>query len=110
MPLFDDYIQKLQERKSKNRIAKKFQLIGLKIAELLEDKEHKSLYIKLAKERDEQELLSLAERIAQMKNIEKKGAYFMKILFKNQTTKNNKNKVVKNNNAKTIKKNIGNKQ
>jgi hypothetical protein len=77
----ENYLENLKKRGKKSRISKKYQMIGLTIAELLDDKKHKSLYIKLAKERNEQEILSLAKKISEMKNIENKGAYFMKILF-----------------------------
>lgn len=91
MSLYDEYLKKLEERKTKSRIVKKFQLIGLMIAEMLDDKQHKSLYIKLAREMDEQELLSLAKKVAEMKHIEKKGAYFMKVIFSNKSKQKQKN-------------------
>jgi len=90
MTLFEDYLLKLKKRSQKNKISREFQEIGLQLAQLLEDEKHKSLYIKLAKEKDKQELLSLAKRIAEMKNIKNKGGYFMRVLF--GPKKNNKNK------------------
>jgi hypothetical protein len=108
MSVYDDYLEKLKERGKNNRIVKRYQLIGLMIAEMLNDKEHKSLYIKLAKEKDEQELLSLAKKVAEMKNIERKGAYFMRVLFgekkiSQEKTKKTKTNKEKNNNKKTKK-------
>ena len=44
------YLETLKERKASNKIYRKYQLIGLEIATLLQDAKHKGLYIKLAKE------------------------------------------------------------
>ena len=74
------YINNIRERVQKARVYKKFQATGLLIAELLGDSRHKSLYIKLAKEYKEQDLLTLATTISQNKKIAKKGAYFMSML------------------------------
>ncbi len=59
---------------------RKFQMMGLEIARLLNDEKHKSLYIKLAKQNDSDILMSIAKDVSQRKNIENKGGYFMKIL------------------------------
>jgi len=75
-----NYLGKIKERVQKARVYKKFQATGLLIAELLGDPGHKSLYIKLAKEYKEQELLTLATTISQNKKIAKKGAYFMSMI------------------------------
>ena len=82
MPLVEDYIEKLKKRSRESRVYRKYQLIGLEIAELLEDPKHKSLYIKLAKENNPERLLGMAKEISQNKNIKNKGAYFMKIIQK----------------------------
>lgn len=81
MALDDNYLEKLKERGKKGHIYREFQDTGLMLAEILADRRHKALYIKLAKERDKQELLSLAKRVAENKNIKNKGAYFMRVLF-----------------------------
>jgi len=73
------YQKVLVRRRRKTRIYKKYQLVGLALAEILQDKKHKSLYIKLAKEYNEQTLLETAKNIAQKKHVKNKGAYFMKI-------------------------------
>ena len=57
-------------------------MTGLELAEILDDAEHKSLYIKLAKENDERKLLEIAKDIASKKNVRNKGAYFMKMIQK----------------------------
>ncbi|MCL5004727.1 MAG: hypothetical protein M1170_02160 [Patescibacteria group bacterium] len=75
-----NYLNKIKERAQKARVYKKFQATGLEIAELLSDLPHKALYIKLAKENNEQQLRTLAKTISQNKKIAKKGAYFMSML------------------------------
>jgi len=75
-----EYIKTIQERSKKSHIYSRHQSMGLLLADILGDQEHKSLYIKLAKEGDEQQLLTLAKDISQRKNIRNKGAYFMKML------------------------------
>jgi len=74
------YMDELQRRSRESRVYKQYQLIGLLIAEALGDEEHKSLYIKLAKEHDGDELLRIAKDVSERRNIENRGAYFMKIL------------------------------
>jgi len=89
-----DYLQILKERAKKSRVYKKYQLIGLLIAQLLEDEKHKSLYIKLAKKHNNDDLLRIAKEVAERKKIKNKGGYFMRVLgkthpdiFKNRKTK-----------------------
>lgn len=76
------YFNELKKRKKKSKVYKKYQLDGLLIAELLVDRQHKSLYIKLAKEIGGERLLSIAKIIAENKKIKNKGAYFMWTLKK----------------------------
>ncbi len=86
MPSLDGgYLQKLKKRSRESHIYRKYQLIGLELAELLNDPAHKSLYIKLAKETAAEKLLQLAKEISQKKHIKNKGAYFMKVF---QASKN----------------------
>lgn len=90
------YYSKLLKRKRKSKVFYKHQLIGLILANLLNDRKHKSLYIKLAKEYNEQELLTVAKLINTNKKIKNKAAYFMKIWkFTPSTTKNKKNSLEK---------------
>ncbi len=77
-----DYLEALKEHAKKSRVYKNYQFIGLAIAQLLNDEKHKSLYIKLAKEHNQNHLLGIAKDVAERKNIENKGGYFMKILAK----------------------------
>ncbi len=78
----NDYIGILKERKKISKIYKDYQLAGLALAEILEDRPHKALYIKLAKENDSQMLIGLAKDIAMRKQVQNKGAYFMSLLKK----------------------------
>jgi len=77
----EKYMEMLRQRGTDRRVTQKHQLAGLEISEMLGDKEHKSLYIKLAKEKGVSQMLSLAKDVANRKNIKNKGAYFMKIVF-----------------------------
>lgn len=76
----EEYLKEIRTRVKKNRVSQKFQLTGLALADILEDREHKALYIKLAKERDEDSLISLAKRVAENGRIKNRGAYFMKLV------------------------------
>ena len=84
----NEYMDELKKRSRESRVYKEYQLMGLLIAEALEDEKHKSLYIKLAKEHDGDELLKIAKDVAERANIENKGAYFMKILESKKILKN----------------------
>ena len=80
MPLDDtEYLALLKDRAKESHVYKKFQLIGLEVAQFLEDEAHKSLYIKLAKTHGIR-ILRLAKDVAERKNVANKGAYFMKLL------------------------------
>ena len=74
------YFQKLGERAKRSRVHHPYQLIGLEIAEILGDRKHKSLYIKLAKKNSNQTLLKLAKSVAERKYVKNKGAYFMRLM------------------------------
>ncbi len=74
------YIKELKRRAAASRVYRKHQLLGLLIAQTLKDERHKSLYIKLAKERGGERLLTLAKEIAEKRNVKNRGAYFMALL------------------------------
>jgi hypothetical protein len=74
------YLTKLKQRAKESRVSRRFQLDGLEIAKILGDEKHRSLYIKLAKEMDPDELRRLAKEVAENKNIKNRGAYFMTLL------------------------------
>lgn len=80
MPIKKDYLLTIKERGKESKVYRDFQLIGLEIADLLEDREHKSLYIKLAKQYDSDKLLGLAKDISTRENVQNKGAYFMAVV------------------------------
>ena len=77
-----DYMETLRERARESKVYQKHQLVGLELAEILQDEEHKSLYIKLAKEREGEDLIGLAKRVVEMKQVKNYGAYFMSVLHK----------------------------
>lgn len=77
----EEYFKKLSERSGKSRAYNSYQLVGLEVAAMLEDLNHKSLYIKLAKEHGEDKVIRIAKSVAEKKDIKNKGAYFMKILY-----------------------------
>ncbi len=83
-----DYLKIITERAKKSKVYTKYQLIGLLLAQLLDDEEHKSLYIKMAKKSDEAKLLELAKSISEMKRVKNKGAYFMRIWHQRKKEKN----------------------
>jgi len=74
------YLDLLKERVAESRVYFRHQSVGLELAEILGDKEHKSLYMRLAKNHDHRALIGLAKDVAERKNIDNKGAYFMKLL------------------------------
>ncbi|PIR06913.1 hypothetical protein COY65_01630 [Candidatus Jorgensenbacteria bacterium CG_4_10_14_0_8_um_filter_39_13] len=80
--LVQGYLAQLRERKKESRVYTAYQAAGLALAEILEDEKHKSLYMKLAKNYNSTELITLAKNVASRKSIKNKGAYFMKVLNK----------------------------
>lgn len=75
-----DYLQELRERGKTSHVHREYQLIGLLVSQILEDEEHKSLYIKLARDYGTEKILQLAKSVAERKRVKNKGAYFMKML------------------------------
>lgn len=73
-------MDELRRRGKESHVYRKYQLLGLEIAKTLGDEKHKALYIKLAKESVPEELLALAKRIAENREVKNRGAYFMKII------------------------------
>ncbi|MBU4348167.1 hypothetical protein KJ671_01510 [Patescibacteria group bacterium] len=76
----DSYIKTLVKRSKESRIYKPFQDVALTLAEILDDKKNKAIYMRLAKMYDNHELIIKAKDVAERKNIKNKGAYFMKVL------------------------------
>lgn len=82
------YLKGLQERGKESHIYHSHQSVGLEIAAILRDLEHKSLYIKMAKAHNPDRLLSLAKSVAEKRDVKNPGAYFMKLVqgVKQETT------------------------
>lgn len=74
------YLNKLKKRAQESHVYRKYQLMGLEIAQVLKDEKHKALYIKLAKERGGDRLLQIAKDVAERRDVKNKGAYFMRVL------------------------------
>jgi len=75
------YFDELEKRSKKSRIHKPYQSVGLELAEILKDRRHIPLYIKLAKHHDADRLLRLAKSIAERKYIKNRGGYFMRAFY-----------------------------
>jgi hypothetical protein len=88
----EKYIKELKDRAKKSHVYKEYQLTGINIAEILSDEKHKALYIKLAKQKDNDMLLRLAKNINEKKGIKNKGAYFMYCLLKQNEKPNTDNR------------------
>lgn len=73
------YLRDLAARRARSRVRTRHQLMGLLIAELLQDRPHKSLYIKMAKEGDPDLLMALAKDVASRSEVGNLGAYFMTV-------------------------------
>ncbi len=76
----ENYFEELKKRAKKTRAYTSYQLTGLEIANILGDWSHKSLYMRLVKKHGEGKLLELAKSVAERKEVQNKGAYFMKVL------------------------------
>lgn len=61
---------------------KRYQLVGLEVAAILGDPEHKSLYMKLAKKHGENKILQIAKEVAERGGVKNKGGYFMTVFLK----------------------------
>ena len=86
-PASEDYLGVLRERSKTSRVYKNYQSEGLALAEILDDRKHKALYIKLAKEHNAGKLIALAKDIASRKTVQNRGAYFMKMFQQLKTKK-----------------------
>lgn len=77
----EKYIAELKRRAKESHIYRNYQLIGLEIADILDDRPHKALYIKLAKEGSSRRLLAAAKDVAERKDVNNRGAYFMRMIM-----------------------------
>ncbi len=78
-----EYLKLLKERRKEGHLYRDYQLAGLELAEILGDRRHKALYIKLAKEHGVGKLMTLAKSVAERKGVKNRGAYFMRLLHSN---------------------------
>jgi hypothetical protein len=76
------YFEELAKRAKESHVHSAHQLAGLEIADILGDQKHKALYIKLAKKHGSHKLITLAKSVAEKKDVKNAGAYFMKIITK----------------------------
>ncbi len=87
-----EYFDELKRRGNKSKITKSYQLTGLEIASILDDQEHKGLYMKLAKQLGDHTVMTIAKSVAEKKDITRKGAYFMRVLKGRRKAKTKKTK------------------
>ncbi len=80
-PTQGKYFAELKRRAKESHVYRNYQLIGLEIADILHDRAHKALYIKLAKEGDVRRLIAIAKDVADRKEVKNHGAYFMRVVM-----------------------------
>jgi hypothetical protein len=90
VPIDRSYLEEIKKRKKESKVYKEFQLTGLEVADILNDRAHKSLYIKLAKTNPARKLLGLAKDVAERDNVKNMGAYFMKLWKESKTRRSRK--------------------
>ncbi len=77
-----DYFKNLAKRGKESKAYSAHQLAGLELADILGDRAHTALYIKIAKQNpDHHRLMILAKDIAGKPSVQNKGAYFMRLLY-----------------------------
>ena len=79
MKLNPAYLEEIRKRRKESKVYREFQLVGLEIADMLGDRAHKSLYIRLAKDGNKSRLLAVAKDVSERRGVKNKGAYFMKV-------------------------------
>ena len=85
-----DYLGNMAKRAKVSKVYTPFQAIGVELADILGDRAHTPLYIRIAKTHpDHQSLMSLAKDISTREGVANRGAYFMKMLFKKEDFKGN---------------------
>ena len=76
----EKYLAELKRRGKESHVYRDYQLMGLEIANILNDQKHKALYIKMAKEGDVRSLMAVAKDVAGRKEVKNPGAYFMRVI------------------------------
>ncbi len=71
------YLEELSKRAKKSHVYTPHQLVGLELANILNDMKHKSLYMKLAKEHGGPALFQIAKSAVENHAIKNPAAYFM---------------------------------
>lgn len=94
MPIDPSYLEEIRKRKTESKVYKEFQLTGLEVADILNDRAHKSLYIRIAKTDTNQKMMALAKDIAERRGIKNKGAYFMKLWKEAKISKLSKKDII----------------
>jgi len=73
------YAEVIRERGKTSRVRRSFQFSGLTLTELLHDRNHKTIYLGLARKYDNGWLLRLAKDVLSRENVKNHGAYFMRL-------------------------------
>ncbi len=82
------YLKLLKDRSGKSKAYSKHQFLGAEIGEILGDPKHTALYIKLAKESSQPEvLLQKAKHVGGLAHVKNKGAYFMRMVTSENSSK-----------------------
>lgn len=74
------YMELLKKRSADKRVTRAHQLAGLEIADILADRAHKSLYIKLAKMHGVSRVMAIAKDVADRRSVRHRAAYFMRVV------------------------------
>ena len=74
------YMELLKKRGGDKRVTRAHQLTGLEVADMLSDRAHKSLYIKLAKVHGSARILAIAKDVADRSAVRHRAAYFMRVV------------------------------
>lgn len=77
MEQINKIINRVEKKKESQRVSREFQDYGIRIAEQLNDTAHKSLYIKLAKEKPRKALEDALSYVLDYPQAHTKGRLFM---------------------------------
>lgn len=82
----------IKQRSLTSKAYKDYQAAGVDVAELLNDRKHKALYIRLAKLHGSNKIRNLAKEVCDKPGVLNRGAYLMRLLqLEKENTKNNSN-------------------
>jgi hypothetical protein len=77
MEQIGNIIQRLEKKRESQRISREFQDYGVRLAEVLGDSKHKSLYIKLSKEKPRKALEEALSYVMDYPHAKNRGRLFM---------------------------------